>query len=209
MTKHSENKTRKSKFNSDRDCYLSKDGKYYCYRYYDVDTGTMETHRIEVGKDVAVEWTILLDESDHGIDLGDRYADEQRDSNFEAQARKYAIGVISDDYDGKRKGGIDPWETIGGNSIEDIVFTSPKQENPQVALVREVINEKCTDAQQELFFEHFGECRQLESIRQEEAIRTGKLPSQVAMTNRKNKILDKVAKFLGVERVKRCKHNRD
>ena len=200
---------RKSKFDPNRDCYLSKDGRYYCYRYYDVDTGEMRTNRIEVGKDVSVEWTIFLDESDHEIDLADRYADEQRDGDFQAQTRKYAISIIPDDYDGKKKGGIDPWETIGGNSVEDIVFASPKSENPQVALVREVIDEKCTEAQQELFFSHFGECRQLESIRQEEAAVTGKLPSQVAMTNRKNKILDKVAKLLGVERVKRCNHKKD
>lgn len=40
-------------------------------------------------------------------------------------------------------------------------------------------------------------------MRQAEAEQTGKLPSSAAMTNRKNKIIDKVAKSFGVERVKR------
>ena len=40
-------------------------------------------------------------------------------------------------------------------------------------------------------------------MRQTEADQTGKLPSSAAMTNRKNKIIDKVAKSFGVERVKR------
>lgn len=41
---------------------------------------------------------------------------------------------------------------------------------------------------------------------QAEAEQTGKLPSSAAMTNRKNKIIDKVAKSFGVERVKRHKY---
>ncbi len=44
---------------------------------------------------------------------------------------------------------------------------------------------------------------QFEEMRQAEVEQTGKLPSSAAMTNRKNKIIDKAAKALGVERVKR------
>ena len=71
--------------------------------------------------------------------------------------------------------------------------------------VRRIINEDCTEAQQELFYSHFGEGTQLEEIRQTEVEQTGKLPTAQAMTNRKNKIIDKVAKSFGVERVKRRK----
>ena len=41
-----------------------------------------------------------------------------------------------------------------------------------------------------------------------EAEQTGKLPTAQAMTNRKNKIIDKVAKSFGVERVKRRKSSK-
>ena len=77
-----------------------------------------------------------------------------------------------------------------------------------MAQVRRIINEGCTEAQQELFYSHFGEGTQLEEIRQTEAEQTGKLPTAQAMTNRKNKIIDKVAKSFGVERVKRCKSSK-
>ncbi len=72
--------------------------------------------------------------------------------------------------------------------------------------MRCVIDEECTEAQQDFFFEHFGEGTQLGEMRQAEAEQTGKLPSSAAMTNRKNKIIDKVAKSFGVERVKRHKY---
>lgn len=72
--------------------------------------------------------------------------------------------------------------------------------------MRRVIDEECTESQQDFFFEHFGEGTQLEEMRQVEAEQTGKLPSPAAMTNRKNKIIDKVAKSFGVERVKHQKY---
>lgn len=81
------------------------------------------------------------------------------------------------------------------------MFAEP--ENPQAVQVRRVIDEECTESQQDFFFEHFGVGTQLEEMRQTEAERTGKLPSSAAMTNRKNKVIDKVAKSFGVERVKR------
>ena len=103
---------------------------------------------------------------------------------------------------------VDPWDTIAdkSGSPEDAMFAEPEPENPQVAQVRRVIDEECTESQQDFFFEHFGEGTQLEEMRQAEAEQTGKLPSSAAMTNRKNKIIDKVAKSFGVERMKRHKY---
>ena len=108
--KSNETKKRKSGFNPNRTCYLTADGKYYCYERWDDDAKCVVTQRFEVGKDLSVELTIMLDESDHDMDL------------------------------------------------------------------------------------------------QSEAGQTGKLPSSAAMTNRKNKIINKVAKSFGVERVKRHKY---
>lgn len=64
--------------------------------------------------------------------------------------------------------------------------------------MRRIIDEKCTESQQDFYFEYFGADTQLEAMRQTEAARAGKLPYPAAMTNCKNKIIDKVAKYFGV-----------
>ena len=196
--KSNETKKRKSGFNPNRTCYLTADGKYYCYERWDDNAKCVVTQRLEVGKDLSVELTIMLDEFDHEMDLQDRYEDELRDSLFEAKVNSYKANPDDEDT-------IDPWDTLSdkSGSPEDILFAEPETENPQVAQVRKVIDENCTESQQNFFFEHFGK---LEEMRQAEAEQTGKLPSSAAMTNRKNKIIDKVAKSFGVERVKRHKY---
>ena len=191
--KSNETKKRKSGFNPNRTCYLTADGKYYCYERWDDNAKCVVTQRLEVGKDLSVELTIMLDEFDHEMDLQDRYEDELRDSLFEAKVNSYKANPDDEDT-------IDPWDTLSdkSGSPEDILFAEPETENPQV--------ENCTESQQNFFFEHFGKGTQLEEMRQAEAEQTGKLPSSAAMTNRKNKIIDKVAKSFGVERVKRHKY---
>ena len=198
--KSKETKKRKSGYNPNRACYLTADGKYYCFEILDIDTGRMVTQKLEVGKDLSQEWTIFLDETDHDMDLNDRYQDELRDHLFDTKAASYKADLDNED-------AVDPWEMIAdkSSSPEDILFSEPEQENPQVAQVRRIINKDCTEAQQALFYSHFGEGTQLEEIRQAEAEQTGKLPTAQAMTNRKNKIIAKVAKSFGVERVKRRK----
>lgn len=150
--KSNETKKRKSGFNPNRTCYLTADGKYYCYERWDDD----------------------------------------------AKVNSYKADPDNED-------AVDPWDMIAdkGGSPEDAMFAEPEQENPQVVEARRVIDEECTASQQDFFFEHFGKGTPLEEMRQAEAEQTSKLPSSAAMTNRKNKIIDKVAKSFGVERVKR------
>lgn len=199
--KSKDSKKRKSGFNPNRTCYLTADGKYYCYECWDDDAKCIVTQKLEVGKDLALELTIMLDESDHAMDLIDRYEGELRDPLFDAKVNSYKADPDNED-------AVDPWDMIAdkSGSLEDAMFTEPEQENPQVVEARRVIDEECTEAQQEFFYRHFGECAQLEEMRQTEVEQTGKLPSSAAMTNRKNKIIDKVAKSFGVERVKRHKY---
>lgn len=196
MSKSNNSKTRKSNYNPNRTCYLSADRKYYCYEVWDDDAKRVVTQKLEVGKDLSVELTIMLDESDHDMDLNDRYESELRDPLFDAKVASYK----TDDEDA-----ADPWDTLAdkGGSAEDALFTEEEPENPKSAQVRRIIDEDCTEAQQDFFFEHFGKGTQLEEMRQAEAEQTGKLPSSATMTSRKNRIIDKVAKTLGVERVKR------
>ena len=188
-------------YNRNRTCYLSSDGKYYCYEAWDPDAKRMVTQKLEVGKDLSLELTLILDSSDHDMDLNDRYQDELCDPLFEAKVNSYISDPNNED-------AIDPWDAIAdkSGSPEDVLFAEPKPENPQTEQVRRIIDENCTEAQQDFFFEHFGKGAPLEEMRQAEAEQTDKLPSSAAMTNRKNKIIDKVAKSFGVERVKRHKY---
>ena len=201
--KSKETKKRKSGYNPNRACYLTADCKYYCFEILDIDTGRMVTQKLEVGKDLSQEWTIFLDETDHDMDLNDRYQDELRDHLFDTKAASYKADPDNED-------AVDPWDELAdkSSSPEDILFSEPEPENPLAAQVRRVIDEDCTEAQQNFFFEHFGMETQLEQMRQAEAEKTGKLPSSQAMTNRKNKIIDKTAKVLGVERIKRRKSSK-
>lgn len=199
--KSNETKKRKSRFNPNRTCYLTADGKYYCYERWDDDAKSVVTQKLEVGKDLSLELTIMLDDSDHDMDLIDRYEGELRDPLFDAKVNSYKDDPNNED-------AVDPWDMIAdkSGSLEDAMFVEPEPENPQTVEARRVIDEECTESQQNFFFEHFGKGTPLEEMRQAEAEQTGKLPSSAAMTNRKNKIIDKVAKSFGVERVKRHKY---
>ncbi len=197
--KSKDSKNRKSGYNPDRSHYLTADGKYYVYWHYDSSTKQMKPMQFEVGKDITVELTVVLDDMDHDMDLNDRYENELKDPLFERKVDAY-----KDDPDGEEA--INPWDTISdkGNSPEDIIFAEPVPENPQIKEVHRIVEEEFTENQQDLFYSHFGMDIQLEELRKEEAKQTGKQVSKQAFTNRKNKIIDKVATFLGTERVKRC-----
>ena len=191
MQRNNDSKKRKSGFNSNRTCYLTADGKYYCYERWDDDAKCVVTQRFEVGKDLSFELIIMLDESDHDMDLQDRYESELRDPLFDAKVNSYKADPDNED-------AVDPWDMIAdkSGSPEDALFAEPEPENPQAVEARRIIDEECTEAQQDFFCEHFGKGTPLEEMRQAEAGQTGKLPSSAAMTNRKNKIINKVAKNL-------------
>ena len=203
--KSKKTKNRKSNFNSNRPCCLSADGKFYCYEVYDPETDRVVTQMFEVGKgDYSVEWTIFLDETDHGMDLNDRYQDELEESLFEAKVKSYRADPESGDK-------TNPWDTISDNSRspESVLFAEPEPENPDAMKVREVIDSKCNQRQQELFFSHFGEGKQLEQIRQDEMAKDGKEKSLQSIVNVKNDVIKKAADALGVTPVKRQKSKKD
>lgn len=144
MQRNNNSKKRKSGFNPNRTCYLTADGEHYCYEHWDDDAKRVITQMYEVGKDgLTEEWTIFLDESDHDMDLQDRYEGELRDPLFDAKAKSKAD---SDDEDA-----VDPWDTIAdkGGSPENVMFAEP--ENPQAVQVRRVIDEECTESHHHSF----------------------------------------------------------
>ncbi len=181
-------KKRKSHYNENRDSYLSIDGKFYCYKFWDEDAKRMKTEKIEVGEDLSVKLTVILDDLDHVADLNDRYASEARDKVFDAKLAQFEANPY--EVDAKN-----PWEDIGDNrdNPEEILFSEPKPENEKTALVRKVVDENLTDNQKNLYYDHFGMNKKLVEIAREEGEHTGKTPSNSAMNNRKNKILEKIS----------------
>ncbi len=161
----------------------------------------MVTLRLEVGKDISEELTFILDDSDHKMDLGDRYEAEARDPLFGAKVDSFERSDGGEEI-------TDLWDSFAdaGSSPEEVLFAEPEPENPQIAQVRQIIDKDCTDAQKNFYYEHFGCGTQLDEMRQTEAEQTGRLVSSTAMTNHKNKIIDKVAQSFGVERLKRHKY---
>ena len=151
MKKKETSKIRKSGFNADRACYLTADGKYYCYKFEDIENGQTVTQKLEVGKDLSLELTIMLDETDHDSDLKDRYENELRDPLFEAKVNSYKADPNDED-------AVDPWDTISakGSNPEDSMFSEPEPENPLATQVRRVTDEDCTEAQQDFFLSTSG-----------------------------------------------------
>ena len=97
MQRNNETTKRKSGFNPNRTCYLTADGKYYCYERWDNDAKCVVTQRLEVGKALLLELTIMLDESDHDMDLQDRYEGELRAPLFDAKANSYKANPDNED----------------------------------------------------------------------------------------------------------------
>ena len=71
MQRNNDSKKRKSRFNPNRTCYLTADGKYYCYERWDDEKKCIVHHKLEVAKDLSLEPTIMLDVYDHEMDLQD------------------------------------------------------------------------------------------------------------------------------------------
>ena len=98
--KNNETKKRKSGFNPNRGCYFTADGKYYCYERWDDEKKCIVHHKLEVGKDLSLEPTIMLDVYDHEMDLQDRYEDEQLNPLFDTKVVNYKANnsMGRDDY---------------------------------------------------------------------------------------------------------------
>ena len=82
---------RKSGFNPNWGCYFTADGKYYCYERWDDENKCIITQKLKIGKGLSLELPIMLDESDHDMNLQDRYESEQHDLLFDTKVVNYKI----------------------------------------------------------------------------------------------------------------------
>ena len=199
MQRNNDSKKRTSSYDPNRQCYLADDGTAYYYERLNTETGRYERIPLTVGKDgITEEIILLLDSMDHDEDLGNRYENENKDSLFEAKRNRYEADPEGED-------ATDPWDTVSrpGDDPANILCADEVEENQDIARVREVIDTKCNERQQNLFFSHFGEGKQLEEIRKEEVAASGKEKKLQAVLNVKNDVIGKVADAFGVTPVKR------
>lgn len=197
--KKNETKKRTNSYDANRQCYLADDGNAYYYDRLNPETGRYERIPLTVGRDgITEEIILLLDSMDHDEGLNNRYEYEHRDPLFEAKRDRYEADPDSED-------AVDPWDTVSRPEDDpaNIICADEEEENPDIARVREVIDNRCNERQQNLFFSHFGEGKQLEEIRREEVVASGKEKKLQAVLNVKNDVIGKVADAFGVTPVKR------
>lgn len=188
----------KARFNEKRDCYISRDEKYLCYRIIDIESGKTITERYEIGKDgITEELAMLIDGMNAEEDLNERYTAEKSVVSFDlfedSEVKNSSLGIqlSTECLNGKPE-----WqfrdESIGQKAM--------------LMKIRSVIDTECNERQQRIYYEHFGMQKQLEEIRKEESVADGVEKSLQAIVNVKNDIIRKASSALGVEPVKRHKY---
>lgn len=187
---------RQAGFNANRDHYANEDCTEYTYVYPD---GTKEVLRVgEKMKDGTVitrELIITLDSLD--------VIQDKNDEDYGRLVDKRYQGFDPCDEQGED---FNPWATLNETKHED---DEPEEESVEKRKLRLMVENDLTENQQDFYYTHFGLQVQLETIREEEKTITGREVTHQALSNRKNKIINKGAKVLGVKRVKRRKDTKN
>ena len=147
---------------------------------------------------ITPEWQKVLDELDREMYLNDCRQNRLRDPGFDRRLTRHY-------YNHEDRYSLDPWNMVynSNDCVETTLFPEsepvPKADEPEIAHVRRIIEEKCTETERKLIDLHFGDGMKLVDIGQIEATQTGKEPTVRALSMRKRRLLDKVAKHLGVK----------
>lgn len=130
--------------------------------------------------------------------LNDCRQNRLRDPGFDRRLTRHY-------YDQTDKYSPDPWNMVynSNDCVETALFPemrdAAKTDRPEIAQVHRIIEEECTETERNLVDLHFGDGMKLVDISQVEAAKTGKAPTVRALSMRKRRILDKVAKHLGAK----------
>ena len=156
----------------------------YTYTYWNEEAKKSLSITITAGQDgVTEEHIIMLNESEHAADLGDRYEKENRDYETENQKSRHESNP--NDSIG------DPIENLQSNAPDPshILFEEKADEpNPLVEQLLTLM-ERLTPEQINLIYSIYGECRYLADIAREEGCSTQ------AIYNRKSKIITRLRKL--------------
>ena len=197
----------KSHYNDDRDSYIDKNGNYVYTQW--VKVGKSYERRVvdiipltEENRDII----ILLDGSDHDMDLQDRYAAENADYGMENRKQRQADGSQTDG-DDDQTFDSDPMESIADPraDVMKTLFPDGTPGNPLVTQAEEFIETQLKPAQQDMIYGHLGEGKYLEDLRREENERTGKEVKKAAYHDRWDRIIQKGCRYFGVEKPKQQK----
>ena len=197
----------KSHYNDDRDSYIDKNGNYVYTQW--VKVGKSYERRVvdiipltEENRDII----ILLDGSDHDMDLQDRYAAENADYGMENRKQRQADGSQTDG-DDDQTFDSDPMESIADPraDVMKTLFPDDTPGNPLVTQAEDFIETQLKPAQQDMVYGHLGEGKYLEDLRREENERTGKEVKKAAYHDRWDRIIQKGCRYFGVEKPKQQK----
>ena len=197
----------KSHYNDDRDSYIDKNGNYVYTQW--VKVGKSYERRVvdiipltEENRDII----ILLDGSDHDMDLQDQYAAENADYGMENRKQRQADGSQTDG-DDDQTFDSDPMESIADPraDVMKTLFPDDTPGNPLVMQVEEFIETHLKPGQQDMIYGYLGEGKYLEDLRWEENERTGKEVKKAAYHDRWDRIIQKGCRYFGVEKPKQQK----
>jgi hypothetical protein len=155
------------------------------YRYIQADPDTNEIIETKIAANENTNWVEVQDSMDHEwATAEERFCDNNvKDMN-----------ISMGDDSGATFDLLDTIATYTGEPIKEL-FEEEPTENEIIDLVRAVVNEM-PESWQTLFYEHFGERKFLEQIKDEENARLGTNKSKQAFSKRKQKIINRVAKAL-------------
>ena len=198
---------KKSQFNDRRDSYVDANGNYVYTEW--VKVGKKWERRVVATIPLDAEnrdFIIMLDGSDHDMDLQDRYAAENADYGMENRKQRQADGSQTDG-DDDQTFDSDPMESIADPraDVMKTLFPDDTPGNPLVTQAEEFIETQLKPAQQDMIYGHLGEGKYLEDLRREENERTGKEVKKAAYHDRWDRIIQKGCRYFGVEKPKQQK----
>ena len=138
---------------------------------------------ITAGQDgVTEEHIIMLNDLDHEADLCDRYEQENRDYETENKKLKH--------FRNPEEGIEDPIEALITHKTDPyfLIDHAEDKPNPLIEQLLELM-QKLTPKQVDFIYDHYGSLRQLTEIAAEDNV------SPPAISNRKNKIINRLKKL--------------
>lgn len=177
----------------------------YKYKKFNPDANVWVTKEYSLRREDNPGLFDYMVEADHQEQLSRRYDEEHMDYGFQNQLIKNS----------RSNGGefnCDPIDCIPGKVGDpfDILYGDIEEVNPVLDIIEEIINEKLTEKQRNMIYDHLGARKYLEEIRQEEIRTTGKVITQQAISKRWNTIIKIVCNALGIPAPrKRISKNKD
>ena len=207
---------RKSEYTPDRECRMDKRGNYVYSQWVEDGKGNWALKPICVipvdNAGANAEWTIMLDDMDCEEDRQNNLIRKHRDPRFEDAQSRYNSEESDDDGDLV----ADPWDAVAygmqqGQDITDLIEPEEEAGPEERPLMKRLLAamDKLTPAQRDLIYNHLGACRQLEEIRREEEVKTGRRITQQAMHNRWDKIITRLCKEMGAPKPRKKRESAD